>query len=362
MPMLLSASSGVPATGKRPADESSQPDSKVSKKQHGSTPSSMSTQIEEKSSGSMLPPGTGETVRQRETYIQVGKYLMEQFSIPGFRSHATVGLVDRDRIQFYHANHSVILVSSAIGFGKNGPKDGLDKLIAIVIAFSRLSLRENGILHNLLDGRLFQENEDVLTSKLSKNFACIQTGRKLEFGEDRESEAFTLTFGNAISREPSLVGRSTTVLHATSPQCKKAQLVVKISWPGAGRTSETDFLREAIKKARDTPGGWALNHLPGLRFAKDISFGPDSTRGKVASLFSSPEFVNGGYVYEERTLRIIVQDRLFPLKTLTNARDVAQVLLDVLCSTCFSLASIIVTCLRSYSSQVVVRRGRDSAP
>ena len=294
----------------------------------------------------MLPPGAGETICQRDTYIQVGKYLMEQFSIPGFRSHATVGLVDRDRIQFYHANHSVILVSSAIDFGKKEPTGGLDKLIAIVIAFSRLSLRDNGILHNLLDGRLFRENKDVLTSKLSKNPTIIQRGRTLEFGEDGESKAFTLTFGKTISREPSLVGRSTTVLHAMSPQCGGTQLVVKISWPSAGRISETDFLREAIKKAERTPKKWALKHLPGLRFSRDVKFGPDSTHGKVASLFSSPEFINGEYEYEERTLRIIVQERLFPIETLTNAKDVAQVLLDVAYSVSLLLAFVIVTRLR----------------
>ena len=44
------------------------------------------------------------------------------------------------------------------------------------------------------------------------------------------------------------------------------------------------------------------------------------------------------YVCEEHTLRIIVQERLYPLETLTNVRDVAQVLLDVLCDASFSFA------------------------
>jgi hypothetical protein len=107
---------------------------------------------------------TGETISQKDAYLQVGKYLLEQFSIPAFRSHATIGLVDRDRIQFYHANHSVILVSSAINFSGRDGNSGLDKFIAIVIAFSRLSLSDNGILHNLHDGKLFRTTKSYPTS------------------------------------------------------------------------------------------------------------------------------------------------------------------------------------------------------
>ncbi|KAF9647592.1 hypothetical protein BDM02DRAFT_3187837 [Thelephora ganbajun] len=96
-----------------------------------------------------------------------------------------------------------------------------------------------------------------------------------------------LTYGEVISHEPSPAGRSTAVLHAKSPTWKDIDLVVKISWTGSDR--------------------------------------------KVVSLLDNAEFVNGEYKYERRTLRIIVQERLYLLKTLTNAKDIAQVLLDVAC-------------------------------
>ena len=66
-------------------------------------------------------PRTSETNLQ-DTYLQVGQYLLEQFAIPAFRSCTTIGLVNRDRIQFCHANHSVILVSSGISFSPSDPR------------------------------------------------------------------------------------------------------------------------------------------------------------------------------------------------------------------------------------------------
>jgi len=283
---------------------------------------------------------TKETDGQKAAYLQVGRYLLEQFSVPAFRSHATIGLVDRDRIQFYHANHSVILVSSAINFSVTDRAGGLDKFIAIVIAFSRLSLQDNGILHNLHDGRMFRDNENLPISNLARGAVRMQEGNNLEFGGDENTGPFTLTYGEVISHEPSLAGRSTAVLHATSPAWGGLDLVVKISWPGSERVAENAFLDEAVDRAESTPEGkWALDHLPRVLFAQDVVFDSDSTIEKVASLFDDAEFVGEEYKYEKRTLRIIVQERLYPVKTLTNAKDVGQVMLDVLCSTHFSFAS-----------------------
>ena len=301
---------------------------------HRSTPGGASGPIFRK-------PPKKETERQKAAYLQVGRYLLEQFSVPAFRSHATIGLVDRDRIQFYHANHSVILVSSAINFSVTDRAGGLDKFIAIVIAFSRLSLRDNGILHNLHDGNLFRDNENLPVSNLTSGTVRMQEGNELEFGGNEETGPFTLTYGEVISHEPSLAGRSTAVLHAKSPKWEDLDLVVKISWPGSYRIAENVFIDEAVKEAKSSPEGeWALNHLPRILFAQDVVFGSDSTHEKVASLFGDDaKFVGGEYTYERRTLRIIIQERLYPLKTLTNARDIAQVLLDVLCSTHSSFAS-----------------------
>lgn len=141
--------------------------------------------------------------------------------------------------------------------------------------------------------------------------------------------------GELIYHEPSLVGRSTTVPHAKSPKWKDKDLVVKVSWPSVGKSSKSEFLKKAIKEAKRTPNEWAVNHLPDLVFDLDLDFDPDSTHGKVASMFEDAEFVDGKYKYEWRVLRITVHGRLYPLKTLADAKEIAQVLLDVACSAYF---------------------------
>ena len=273
-------------------------------------------------------PQTDETEQQEDIYIQVGRYLLEQFFIPTFRSHATVGLVDRGQIQFYHANHSVILVSSAINF----TMEGLDKFIAIVIAFSRLFLRDNGILRH---GQLFRDNRKLATPEVPRGAVIMQEGNKLVFGGDQRTKQFTLTYGEVISHQPLLAGRATIVLHVESSSLwKELNLVVKISWPGSDRVAENEFLAKAVETAKSSPDdNWALKHLPRVLFAQDS----DSTDEKVVSLFDNAEPIdeNYTYIYERRTLRIIVQERLYPLETLTDVREIAQVLLDAACGMCF---------------------------
>ena len=90
-----------------------------------------------------LPPLDPEFDCKIKPALQVCRYLLEMFSVPLLRSHATAGLVDRDRLQLYHANRSVILVSSAINFAE---EDGKTKFIATIIAFHCLSLEQNGIM------------------------------------------------------------------------------------------------------------------------------------------------------------------------------------------------------------------------
>ena len=270
-----------------------------------------------------------ETDGQKEVYLQVGRYLLEQFSVPAFRSHATIGLVDRDRIQFYHANHSVILVSSAISFSTRHQTADVDQFIGVVIAFSQLSLCDGGILHNIQGSKLFADNGKLPTSKLPRKMGEMQRGHKLVL--EGSKERLELTYGDVISHEPSLSGRGTAVLHATSPD-RDGDLVVKVSWPGSARVPEDEFIRKAIRIAKSRKKhNWALNHLPHLEFSQSVNFNSDSTHGKVASLFNNAKIANGEYDYEQRTLRIIVQERLYPLKMLTDVKEIAQVLLDVAC-------------------------------
>ena len=84
---------------------------------------------------------------------------------------------------------------------------------------------------------------------------------------------------------------------------------------------------------------WAANHLPRVHYAEDVVFDSNSTLGSVARLCENAKFENGGYVYERRTLRIIIQEQLYPLKSLTNVKDIGQAFLDVACGTRFASVS-----------------------
>jgi len=79
---------------------------------------------------------------------------------------------------------------------------------------------------------------------------------------------------------------------------------------------------------------WAAKHLPKVYYAGDVAFDADSTLESVAGLFENAKFANGNYEYERRTLRIIIQERLYPLKSLTSVREFGQAFLDILCGTC----------------------------
>ena len=316
---------------KRAAEEPADHGKKVQKVRPQSAPTGGATKEKKK-----WRLETAETEYQKSAYLQVGRHLLNQFSVPAFRSHATIALVDRDRIQFYHANHSVILVSSAISFSTTDTKDGLDKFIAIVIAFGRLTLCDNGIPHNLEDGKLFNHNERLVTGRVSQGTVEMQDGNEMAFGGDEKTGPFTLRLGEVISHDPSLAGRSTAVLQGKSKRWKTTNLVVKISWPSSERKVEQEFLHRATLTAGGNPKDkWALKHLPKVLYAQDVVFGPDSTHEKVARLFDGAEIINGKYKYERRTLRIIIQERLHPLENLTEVKNVAQVLLDAACGTYF---------------------------
>ena len=253
------------------------------------------------------------------------------FSVPLLRSHATVSLVDRDRLQLYHANRSVILVSSAIKFSEN---PGLDKFIATIIALRCLSFEQSGILETLSSGN----TKLIRNSEIPGDDKVVQKGNDLVFSGEKSKDNFRVKLGDVISRDPATVGRSTVVLQGRSDRWPDTDLVVKVSWPGVERIPENEFIDKAKAMAKGEDA-WAANHLPQVLYTKDVIFEEGSTTKTVARLFENAQFVNPDecHKYEGRALRIIVQERLFPLKSLTKVKDIGQVFVDVAGGTCFSL-------------------------
>ena len=184
------------------------------------------------------------------------------------------------------------------------------------------------------------ENYRLLSETVFKGGdRVVQNGNELLFSGDKDG-AFSVTLGDVVSRDPAVVERSTLVINGKSARWPGRPLVVKISWPTSDRASETTFLKKASEMAKGDHA-WAANHLPRLYYAEDVEFLPDSTLGSVARLFQIAKSVNGDYVYEPRILRIIIQERLYPLKSLDNVKDIGQVFLDVACGTCSYLVLLL---------------------
>ena len=111
------------------------------------------------------------------------------------------------------------------------------------------------------------------------------------------------------------------MVDATSTQWPETELVVKVSWPGSGRVLETEFLKKASEEAERTKDGWAINHLPRILHASDGVFGEDSILKPVGLLFQIGMIVGRPFQYERRTLRVIIQERLYSLKSLTSVKS-----------------------------------------
>jgi len=242
--------------------------------------------------------------RRRKQPIEVGRRLTELLSL---RPHVTVCLADRNRIQFYHANHTVILVSSVIDLSLRDDKGGIDRFIAILIAFRYLSLHDRAVL------------------EAGRNGVALRLQ-----GNDKVEGPIEIELGSVISLCSSLVGRSTAVMYGTSPKWPNRGLVIKVSWVDDFRVSEREFMDKAVEKATKPGHEWAVNHLPRFFYVEDVK---DPTYRSVQELFENAQFTNGEYAYQRREMRIVVQEPLDSIEMLTNVRDVGQVMLDAACGT-----------------------------
>ena len=305
---------------KRPVDGSSASNQPTKKKVRTMSTSSHESEYEEYNYSD--EDDEDETKHQLDLAADACRHLQQIFSTSPLRSYVTIGLVDRNRLQLYHGNRSVILVSSAIDFSGG---DGLNKFIATVIASDCLSFERHGVSEKLAkNAELVKDSEIVVDGVVHK-------GNQLEFIEDGSEGNPTVDIGDFVFHVPATVGRSTVVLAATSGRWPKTELVVKASWPESYRTRETNFLKKASDEAENSPGKWAAMHLPRTFYATDVAFDESSPIESVARLFENADFENGDYTYKRRTLRIIVQERLHPFELLSSVKDIGQVFLDIAC-------------------------------
>ncbi|KAK0211856.1 hypothetical protein IW262DRAFT_1412093 [Armillaria fumosa] len=145
-----------------------------------------------------------------------------------------------------------------------------------------------------------------------------------------------LTLGAIIHRQRHLIGRNTCVVIGASLEWPGKQLVVKMSYPSIYRESEQRLVEAARAKAKETAGEgnthWVLDHLPEILHSQDFRFNEkDCPQKRLMELLIEAEYADKKtFLYEERVLRITVSERLFPLDSLTDVKEVGQVFLDIL--------------------------------
>jgi hypothetical protein len=91
-------------------------------------------------------------------------------------------------------------------------------------------------------------------------------------------------------------------------------LIVKLSWPAISRVSENDLIARARDAANRDEHRWVLKHLPRVLHAED----------RHISSLSQALIDRMGDRYEQRVLRVIVQEELYPITEQTTAADLAQ--------------------------------------
>ncbi|KAJ7231051.1 hypothetical protein B0H12DRAFT_1146970 [Mycena haematopus] len=108
-----------------------------------------------------------------------------------------------------------------------------------------------------------------------------------------------------------IIGRGTCVSLAKL-EGEEENLVVKWSWLPKSRTSEAKLVKIATELATASGDDWVLNHLPKILHAEEREFDMDP-----------PQRLSGEDC-ELRVLRIIVQERLYPITELTTAAELGE--------------------------------------
>ena len=107
-----------------------------------------------------------------------------------------------------------------------------------------------------------------------------------------------------------IIGRGTCVVRARRVEDSgidddvwDGPLIVKLSWPAKSRILENSIIEKAQNATEHDEHCWVLKHLPKVLHAEDWH----------VNLLSRALIDRMGNQYEERVLRIMVQEELYPI-------------------------------------------------
>ncbi len=237
--------------------------------------------------------------------LQCASYALEMLSHGGLRSHVISALVTDDSIQLLYYDRSIIIVSRPVNFLEDP-----SRFVAMLHAIANLTLPQLGYA-------------DVVTPvPLLDN--PRQTTDIFDGLELKLSDGTRLLLGSTIFHQHGIIGRGTCVVRTkhvekgkdcgTDDDAWDGPLIVKLSWPAKSRISENAIIEKARGAANHDKHRWVLKHLPKVLHAED----------RHINLLSRALIDRMGDQYEERVLRIMVQEELFPITEQTAAVDLAQ--------------------------------------
>jgi hypothetical protein len=134
------------------------------------------------------------------------------------------------------------------------------------------------------------------------------------------SDGTLLRLGSTVYHQHGIIGRGTCVVQAKClrtgepDETWNGPLVVKLSWPAQSRISENDMVKKARDAAEHNNHRWVLKHLPKILHAEDQHINSLS-RALIDRL---------GNQYEERVLRILVQEELHPITVQKTDVDLSR--------------------------------------
>jgi hypothetical protein len=237
--------------------------------------------------------------------LQCASYALEMLSRGGLRSHVISALVTDDTIQLLYYDRSIIIVSRPVNFLEDP-----SRFVAMLHAIGNLTLPQLGYADVIKPAPLL-DNPRQTTD--------IFDGLELTL-----SDGTRLVLGSTIYHQHGIIGRGTCVIRArrvektkdsgTSDDAWDGPLIVKLSWPAKSRISENDIIEKARNAANHDEHRWVLKHLPNVLHAED----------RHVNLLSRALIDRMGNQYEERVLRIMVQEKLYPITERTAAVDLAQ--------------------------------------
>lgn len=242
--------------------------------------------------------------------LRCASYALEMFSHGGLRSHVISALVTDDTIQLIYYDRSLIIMSQPLSFLEDPPH-----FIAMLRAIGDLSLSQWGYVRTLIPAPI------SVNARRQKD---IFDGLELKLNNGK-----VLKLGGTVYHQHALIGRGTCVVRAecvnegrqkrNDDEAWDGPLIVKLSWPAKSRTPEQDIIKKAREAADNGQHRWVLNHLPKVLHDEDID----------VNLLSQALIDNIGGRYEERVLRAIVQEELYPITERTTAPELAESFRDI---------------------------------